>query len=305
LLVGISGLASGILVVSANGWMNSPTGFELIDGVFTNIDPIAALLNPAWFFQAVHMCLAAFTATGFAVAGIHAFHIIKGNRVAAHTHAFKIAIIFGAIAALVQPISGDLSAKDIAQRQPAKLAAMEAHYETATSVPLFIGGLVDEENQKVDYKIEIPGALSFLAFGDFNAEVKGLNDFPPNEIPPVAITHYAFQVMVGLGGVLILVALIYFLSFRFKKWQSSKLFWWLFVLATPMGFIALEAGWTVTEVGRQPWIIYKIMKTAEAVTPMPGIQFSAILYLLIYFFLALAIIWLMRRQITVFNQLKS
>jgi cytochrome d ubiquinol oxidase subunit I len=111
--------------------------------------------------------------------------------------------------------------------------------------------------------------------------------------------------MVGLGGVLILVALIYFLSFRFKKWQSSKLFWWLFVLATPMGFIALEAGWTVTEVGRQPWIIYKIMKTAEAVTPMPGIQFSAILYLLIYFFLALAIIWLMRRQITVFNQLKS
>ncbi|SEM29915.1 cytochrome bd-I ubiquinol oxidase subunit 1 apoprotein [Aquimarina amphilecti] len=303
-IIGLSGVASGILVVAANGWMNSPSGFDYIDGQFLNIDPVQAMLNPAWFTQALHMTLAAFTATGFAVAGIHAFQIFKGRRVALHTKAFKIALTFGAIAAILQPISGDISAKDIAERQPVKLAAMEAHYNTEKGVPLYIGGIVNAETQEVKYKIAIPGMLSFLAFGDFNAEVKGLNDFPEDERPNVPIVHYAFQTMVGIGGVLMLAGLLYFVSLKKKKWLKSNKYWILFVLLAPLGFIALEAGWIVTEVGRQPWIIHKIMRTKDAVTPMPGIVFSFYTYIVVYLTLSVAVTWLMIRQIKVLNAQK-
>jgi len=301
-IIGVSGVASGILVVAANAWMNAPAGFDYENGVFSNIDPIKAMLNEAWFTQALHMTLAAFVATGFAVAGIHAFQIYKGRRKKLHQKAFNIAISFAAVAAILQPISGDLSAKDIAERQPAKLAALEAHYETKKGAPLYIGGIVDEEKQEVNYKIEIPKALSFLAFGDFDAKVKGLNDFPKDEQPPVAIVHYAFQLMVALGTLLALAGLLYFLSLKWKNWQNSKKYWLLFVILAPLGFIALEAGWIVTEVGRQPWIIYQVMKTKNAVTPMPGIFYSLLMYVGIYLLLSFVVTWLMLRQIRVLNQ---
>ncbi|MGC6430502.1 MAG: cytochrome ubiquinol oxidase subunit I [Jejuia sp.] len=301
LIVGISGVASGVLVVSANGWMNAPSGFDYINGEFLNIDPIKALLNPAWFTQALHMTLAAFTATGFAVAGVHAFQIIRKRQIELHKKAFKIAITFGAIAAILQPLSGDLSAKDIAKRQPVKLATMEAHYETKQGAPLYIGGIVDSEKKEVNYKIEIPNALSFLAFGDFDAEVKGLNDFPEDIIPNVAITHYAFQIMVGIGTLLLLVGLLFFISLKKKQWWQNHKFWLLFVALAPTGFIALEAGWIVTEVGRQPWIIHNIMKTKDAVTPMPGMVFSFYMYVVLYSILTTAVTWLMLRQIKALN----
>jgi cytochrome d ubiquinol oxidase subunit I len=301
-IIGISGVASGILVVSANGWMNAPSGFDYINGEFTNIDPVAALLNPAWFTQALHMTLAAFVATSFGVAGIHAFQIFRKRNVELHTKAFKIAIIFGAVAAFLQPISGDLSAKDVAERQPVKLAAMEAHYETEKGAPLYIGGIVDEENRTVTNKIEIPKALSFLAFGDFDAEVKGLNDFPDDELPPVAIVHYAFQIMVGIGTLLMFAGLIYFISFKKKKWLNNKYYWLLFIVVAPLGFVAIEAGWVVTEVGRQPWIIHQIMRTEDAVTPMPGMKYSFFFYLFLYTVLGLTVTWLMNRQIKSLNQ---
>ncbi|WP_299190100.1 cytochrome ubiquinol oxidase subunit I [uncultured Aquimarina sp.] len=300
-IIGLSGVASGILVVAANGWMNSPSGFDYIDGQFLNIDPVQAMLNPAWFTQALHMTLAAFTATGFAVAGIHAYQVYKGRKVALHTKAFKIALTFGAIAAILQPISGDISAKDIAERQPVKLAAMEAHYNTEKGAPLYLGGIVDANTQEVKYKIAIPGMLSFLAFGDFDAEVKGLNDFPEDERPNVPIVHYAFQTMVGIGGILMLAGLLYFISLKKKRWLNNNKYWILFVLLAPLGFIALEAGWIVTEVGRQPWIIHKIMRTKDAVTPMPGIVFSFYTYIVVYLSLSIAVTWLMIRQIKVLN----
>jgi len=301
-IIGLSGVASGILVVAANGWMNAPSGFDYSDGKFLNIDPIKAMLNPAWFTQALHMTLAAFTATGFAVAGVHAYQIYKGRKVALHQKAFHIAITFGAIAAILQPISGDLSAKDIAARQPVKLAAMEAHYHTEKGAPLYIGGIVDNDAQEVHYKIAIPKALSFLAFGDFEAEVKGLNDFPEEERPNVAIVHYAFQTMVGIGSILMSIGLFYFISLKKKKWTQRARYWLLFVILAPFGFIALEAGWIVTEVGRQPWIIHHIMKTKDAVTPMPGIIVSFYTYIIVYTSLTVAVTWLMTRQIRVLNQ---
>lgn len=297
-VVGVSGLASGILVVAANAWMNSPAGFEYVNGQYTNIDPIKAMFNDAWFTQALHMCLAAFTATGFAVAGVHALMILKKQHTDFHYKSFKIAAAFATVAALLQPISGDISAKDVAQRQPAKLAAMEALYKTEKPAPLLIGGIVDEKNKTVSKAIEIPGALSFLAHGDFKAEVKGLDQIPENEHPPVAITHYAFQIMVGLGTIMMVISVTYFIVlWRRKTVLNSKWLLKLFVFAIPLGYIALEAGWTVTEVGRQPWIIYGIMRTRDAVTPMPGIAWSFYLFSAIYFSLSLIVIFLLYRQI--------
>ena len=298
LIVGISGLLSGILVVAANAWMNSPSGFDYVNGEYINIDPIKAMFNDAWFSQALHMCIAAFVATGFAVAGVHAFMIIKKKNVVFHTKAFRIAAVFGCVAAILQPFSGDISAKDVAKRQPVKLAAMEAHFETRKQAPLIIGGIPDEKNKEVKYKLEIPGLLSYMAHGDWNAEVKGLDQVPLDLQPPIAITHYAFQLMVGLGMLMMLISIIYFIAlWKKKKWLESKWLLRLFSIATPVGFIAVEAGWTVTEVGRQPWIIYGIMKTADAVTPMPGIVYSFYLFTAIYFSLALIVLFMLYRQI--------
>ena len=303
-IVGVSGLASGILVVAANAWMNSPAGFDFVDGKYINIDPMKAMFNDAWFSQALHMTIAAFVATGFAVAGIHALMILKGKNVQFHTRSFTIAAIFGCAAALVQPFSGDISAKDVARRQPAKLAAMEAHFHTEKSASLVIGGIPDEENKRVNYALKLPGFLSFLAHGDFQSEVKGLDQIPAENHPPVAITHYAFQIMVGMGTAMMLISALYFTAlWKKKNWLESKWLLKLFVAATPLGFIAVEAGWTVTEVGRQPWIINGVMRTADAVTPMPGIAYSFYLFTAVYVSLALVVIFMLYRQIKMVGKL--
>ncbi|QRR01225.1 cytochrome ubiquinol oxidase subunit I [Dyadobacter sandarakinus] len=303
-IVGVSGLASGILVVAANAWMNSPAGFDFVNGQYLNIDPIAAMFNRAWFSQALHMTIAAFAATGFAVAGIHALMILRGQHIAFHTRSFKIAAIFGCVAALVQPLSGDISAKDVATRQPAKLAAMEAHFETEKSASLIVGGIPDEEAREVKYALRLPGFLSFLAHGNFEAEVTGLDRIAKENHPPVAITHYAFQTMVGMGMIMMGIAAVYLLAlFKHKKWLTKSWLFKLFALATPLGFIAVEAGWTVTEVGRQPWIIYNVMRTADAVTPMPGIAYSFYLFTAVYVSLALFVIFMLYRQIKMVGKL--
>lgn len=302
-IVGVSGLLSGILVVAANGWMNAPSGFDYIDGKFTNIDPIAALFNDAWFSQALHMSLAAFIAVGFAVGGLHLWQFYRKKKSPVHFKAFTIALSIASIAAIVMPLSGDIAAKDIATRQPVKLAAMEAHYETEKGADLIIGGIVDEEKQTVSYALHLPKALSFLAFNDFDAKVKGLNEFPKDEHPPVALTHYSFQIMVGIGGLLMFLGILFLISIRKKSWRKKKWFLYSFLLATPLGFIALEAGWFVTELGRQPWIINGIMKTKDAVTPVEGIQYSFYLYMLIYISLSITVWWLMNRQVKKLNEL--
>lgn len=305
-LVGVSGLASGILVVAANGWMNSPSGFDWVNGQAINVDPIAAMLNEAWFTQALHMSLAAFVATGFGVAGIHAWHYYKDRNRTVHRKAFRIALAFGGVAAFLQPFSGHLSADDVAHRQPLKLAAMESHFETEKGASFVIGGLPNEETGKLNYAIKIPKLLSLLAFMDPEAEVKGLKDFPRELWPPVLVTHLAFQIMIAIGVFLMLVGVLY-LAGIWKKpaWLEARWFLLLVVAATPLGFLAVEAGWTVTEVGRQPWIIYGIMKTSEAVTPMPGIAYSFYIVSGVYVLLTFIVYWLMSRQIRVFNEGKE
>lgn len=303
-IVGISGLASGILVVAANAWMNSPSGFEFVNGEYLNIDPIAAMFNDAWFSQALHMTLAAFAATGFAVAGVHALMILKGSHVLFHRKSFIIAALFACVAALLQPLSGDISAKDVAKRQPAKLAAMEAHFHTEKSASLIIGGIPDPEKQEVKYAVKLPGFLSFLAHGDFESEVTGLDKIPKENQPPVAITHYAFQIMVGMGILMMALSAIFlFAWWKKKEWLQERWLLRLFVFATPLGYIAVEAGWTVTEVGRQPWIIHEVMRTADAVTPMPGIVYSFYAFSAVYVSLALIVIFMLYRQIMMVGKL--
>jgi len=302
-LVGLAGLASGFIVISANGWMNCPEGFDWINGQAINIDPVDAMFNGAWILQSIHMSLAAFAATGFAVAGLHALLLLKRPDNDFHRKAVRIALSFGAVASILIPFSGDLSAKDIAVRQPEKLAAMESHFKTRERAPLIIGGIPNVEDESVKMAIELPGFLSFLAFGNFNAEVKGLDKFPKEDRPPVVITHFAFQIMILLGFIMAGIAVLYLLfSWRWKFMLDKK--WWLkiLVLLTPFGFIALETGWVVTEVGRQPWIIYKIMLTEEALTSMPGIVYPLILITVVYLILTLLSIYLMRRQIRYVNE---
>jgi len=298
LVVGIAGVLSGIFVIAANAWMNSPSGFDWINGQALNIDPVKAMFNKAWFQQALHMTIAAFASTSFAVAGIHAYMQLRHRGNDFHRKAVHIALAFGSVAAILQPISGDISAKNVAKLQPVKLAAMESLFKTSEPASLVIGGIPNMKEEKVEYGMHIPGLLSFLAHGDFTAEVEGLDKTKKEDWPPVAIVHYAFQIMVFMG-MLMLGTGILFLAFMYKWKEKLDKRWWLKLLVwlTPTGFIAVEAGWIVTEVGRQPWIIYGIMKTRDAVTPMPGIQYSFYMITLIYILLTFLVFWLMRRQI--------
>jgi len=301
IVVALSGVLSGIFVVCANAWMNTPTGFRLVDGNAVDVRPFVAMANAAAFQQTLHMTLAAYAATGLTVAGIHAFSILRGNTSAFNRLALAIALSIGAPAAILQPISGDISARNVAEFQPPKLAALEAHFETQHGAPLYIGGWPDVEKRETRWAIRIPHGLSLLAFHDPNAEVTGLDAVPRDEWPPVAIVHVAFQIMVALGTIMALVSL-------WALWR-----WWrgrsidalagdrnvLRVLAvvTPMGFLAIEAGWTVTEVGRQPWIINGVLRTSEAVTPMPGLIVPFLVFTLLYLLLGVIVVNLLRQQI--------
>ena len=296
--VAVSGTVSGIFVVFANAWMNSPTGFTLVDGKPTDIDPIAAMLGPASFPQALHMTIAAFATTGIAVAGIHAWMLRRDRESTFHRAALKLALLVAVPASLLQLVSGDLSAKFVAKWQPAKLAAMEGHFVTQRSAPLRIGGIPDERTRETRYAIDVPGGLSFLAFGDFDAEVKGLDAFPESDWPPVAITHIAFQVMVGLGSLMAFASLWVIACWvRKREVADSRALLGLLALLTPAGFIAVEAGWVVTEVGRHPWIVQGVRRTADALTPMPGLVVPFAAFTLLYVFLGVIVAWLLWAQI--------
>ncbi|HVE80276.1 MAG TPA: cytochrome ubiquinol oxidase subunit I [Gemmatimonadaceae bacterium] len=298
ILVAVSGALSGVFVVIANAWMNSPTGFTLVDGRPTDIDPLAAMANPMALPQTLHMTLAAYAATGFAVAGIHAFMLLRQPANAFHQRALVIGLLVGAPAALVLPLSGDFSARAVARTQPAKLAAMEGQFVTQRGAPLRIGGLPDEEAGRTRWAIEVPKGLSLLIHHDPDAEVAGLDAFPRDEWPPVAPVHLAFQAMVALGTYMAaLSAVVLWLLWRRRILAERRWVLRAIVAAAPMGFLAIEAGWMVTELGRQPWIIYGIVRTADAVTPMPGLVVPLVFFTLLYCFLGAIVAWLLWRQV--------
>jgi cytochrome d ubiquinol oxidase subunit I len=296
--VALSGAASGIFVVIANAWMNAPTGFELVNGQALHVDPLAAMANAAAVSQTLHMTLASYAATGFAVAGIHAFLLLKDPTNAFHRRALEIALIVGAPAAVLQPISGDLSARQLAVHQPVKLAAAEALFRSQRGAPLALGGWPDVARHQVPFAIPVPYALSLLAFHDPDALVKGLDTVPEDEWPNVRAVHLAFDLMVGLGSYLALVALwTGWVAWRRGDVAHHRALMRAIAFATPFGFIAVEAGWMVTELGRQPWVIYGVMKTRDAVTPMPGLIVPFVTFTLLYCFLGSIVVWLLYRHI--------
>ncbi|HTK51436.1 MAG TPA: cytochrome ubiquinol oxidase subunit I [Gemmatimonadaceae bacterium] len=301
IVVAASGVLSGIFVVIANAWMNTPAGFTMVGGDAVDVRPFMAMANAAAFPETLHMTLAAYAGTGLTVAGIHAIAILRGNRSAFHRLALGIALTLGAPAAILQPLSGDVSARSAAIHQPAKLAALEAHFETQRGAPLHIGGWPDVDERVTRWAIRIPYGLSLLAFHDPNAEVKGLDDVPRDQWPPVAIVHVAFQVMVALGTIMALVSM--WALWRWWRGRSidavvdDRLVLRALAVVTPMGFLAIEAGWTVTEVGRQPWIIHGVLRTADAVTPMPGLVVPFLIFTLLYLLLGVIVVYLLRQQI--------
>jgi cytochrome bd ubiquinol oxidase subunit I len=296
-MVSLGGAFSGVFVVTANAWMNTPAGFRLIDGRIAEVNPFAAMFNPAAGAQVVHMLLAAYATVGVAVAGIHARLLLRDAANVFHRRAFVIALGVGLPAAILQPVAGDWAGRVVARTQPAKLAALEAQFDTEAYAPLRIGGVPDVEARETRYAIEIPGGLSFLAHGDPAAAVRGLNDIQRELWPPVTAMHIAFQLMVAIGTWLAFLALWAAVLWWRGTLLESRLFLKAILLSTVLGFVALESGWIVTELGRQPWIIHGVMKTSDAVTPMPGLVVPFVLFTVIYLGLGAVVIALIRRTV--------
>ena len=295
-LVAISGALSAIFVVDANAWMNTPTGFRLEHGQMVDVHPFVAMANPAALAETLHMTLAAYASLGMAVAGLHAFLLLRQPTDGFHKRALIVALMIGGPAAVLQPISGDIAGRVVADTQPVKLAAMEGEFRTQARAPLRIGGIPDVRAHETRWDVEIPGGLSFMAYHDFNATVKGLDDFPENRWPPVVIVHLAFQVMVGLGTLLAGIGLwAMWVLVRGRDFGKRLLV--ALSVGAPLGFICVEAGWTVTEVGRQPWIVAGILRTADAVTPMPGLIVPFLTFTVLYLFLGVIVTWLMYNQV--------
>lgn len=303
--VAVSGMLSGVLVVAANAWMQTPAGIEIVNGTITMVDPLATFMAPAWLDMAIHSTLSCYIATGFAVAGVYATGMLRGSHDAYHRSAITIAMTIATIAALLQPISGHFTSRRVAQTQPAKLAAMAALFETTTRAPLLIGGIPRPEQGDVVGALEIPGALSLLLTDSFDATITGLNDFPPDERPNVVLTHIAFEVMVGCGFLLLGLGIWYWLKRALRGVIYSRLLQWAIVVGAPLGFIALEAGWIVTEVGRQPWVIHNYLRTRDAVTPVSGVAITFYAFSLLYVLLGWVLIVLLRRLATGAPALKN
>lgn len=290
----LAGVASAFFVVTANAWMQQPSGFTLEGGRVVDASPWEAMFNPATPHQTVHMILAAFMVSGFLVATVYAAAFLRGRQDRYHRRAFALSFALAAAATPIQIGVGDWAAHSVAEQQPVKLAAMEGLFETQRGAPLALGGIVEDE--ELLYAIEIPYALSLLAYWDPDARVMGLEEVPENLRPPVEIVHWAFDIMVGIGfGLLALSLWFALIAWRRRRLPSSPWFYRGAVVAGPAAVIALEAGWVVTEVGRQPWIVYEIMLTQEAVSPVVGLRYGFYALVPVYVLLTIAVIYVLRR----------
>jgi cytochrome bd ubiquinol oxidase subunit I len=266
----VAGVASAFFVVTANAWMNQPTGFDLAAGEVVGVRPWAAMFNPATPPQTVHMILAAFMVAGFGTASVYAVAMLRGRRDRYHRLGFLIPFVLAAAITPAQVVVGDWAAQFLAERQPVKLAAIEGLRETTAGAPLSIGGYFDGE--RIRYAVQIPNGLSLLAQHDPDAVVRGLDEVPPDERPPVNVVRWSFQVMVGIG--LGLLALGGWFAVAWRRRRDLPRSRWFLRAAAAAGVgavVALEAGWITTEVGRQPWVVYGLQRTADAVNPAPGL----------------------------------
>ena len=282
-LVAFASTLSAVWILIANAWMQNPVGYTIRDGRAELVDFTAALMQKWAILKFIHTVSAAYVLSAFFVMGVSAYHLLKKRNIEFFTRSFRIALVFGLIFSFVVVIMGDFNGVVVAEKQPSKLAAMESLWETTTRAPVYLFALPDEKNER--NKIEIgamPGMLSFLVRHDINAEIRGLKSYPKDERPPVLLTSFAFKAMVGLGFYFILATIIGFIK-RNHLIDSPK-YLKLMLLSIPLPYIAAESGWIVTEVGRQPWIVYGLIKTSDAVSPIATSQVltTLIAFILVY-----------------------
>ncbi|WP_010271924.1 cytochrome ubiquinol oxidase subunit I [Paenibacillus senegalensis] len=285
---------SAFFITSVNGFMNQPEGFVMEAGHFVAVNPIAAMLNTASPSKVFHVLTSAYLTGAALLAGIAAYTIVKKGASPYYKKSLNLMMVVVLVFSFLTVIAGDVSAKFLAEHQPEKLAAAEWHFETESGADLILLGWLTDE-QEVRGAIRIPKALSFLAFADFNAEVIGLEEFPPDEQPPLVV-HYLFDMMVIFGFVMFGVALLYFLFLFWKK--RNELNKWLLraiVICTPLAFLAVELGWFYAEVGRQPWIIRGYMRVEEAATSSPNVVPLFFFFLLLYIVLGTLCVIVLRR----------
>jgi cytochrome bd ubiquinol oxidase subunit I len=291
----ISGAAGAFFVVAANAWMNNPTGFRLdADGQVVDARPWAAMFGPSTWPQVVHMLLAAYMVTGFTIASVYAVGMLRGRRDRRHRFGLLIPLTMAAIITPVQIGVGDWIANTVADNQPAKLAAMEGQFETTAGASLSLGGLYYDD--ELHYAIEIPYGLSLLIHHDPDGVVLGLEEFPEEDRPPVNVVHLAYNAMVGLGSALLLLAFVFGWTW-WRKHRIPRSVWFLRAVAVSgiAAIVAMEAGWITTEVGRQPWIVYEVLRTADAVSPAPGLFLGFYAVVVIYVLLTALTVFVLRR----------
>jgi cytochrome d ubiquinol oxidase subunit I len=271
----IAGPVSAAMITLVNAWMQMPTGFRIVDGRVVDVQPLVAMFALPWKTEVAHGTLAAYVFTGFATAGICALAWLRGKRTPAVLAGLRVAMIVATISAPAQLILGDVVARFDADHEPAKFAAMETLERTQRGAPLSIGG-IPTAGGGIAHAIEIPKVLSLLVAFDPNAEITGLDRIPPDDRPPVAATHLSFDAMVGTGSLLVLVAVAWLVTALRRRPLAPPLAA-LIALGPLLAFVALEAGWFVTEFGRQPWIAHGLLRTADATTTAPylGLRFGA------------------------------
>jgi cytochrome d ubiquinol oxidase subunit I len=292
----ISGFTGSFNVIAVNGWMNTPDGFDLVNGKVVNANPWDALINENMWHELIHMYLAGYIVAGFIVAGVYSYAWMKGRRDRYHRTGLVVTLAFACLAAPVQVIVGDWAGRDVGDKQPVKLAAFEGLTKTQDGAPFTIGGFYDAGRGEVRYGIEIPKLLSLLSHHDPNAKVVGLDSVPESGRPPVNVVRFAFQTMIGIGTALALLGVVFFVTwFRKRRLPRSPWFYRAVMVAGPLAFVALIAGWITTEVGRQPWIVYNVMRTEQAVTHAKGLAVGYAFLVIVYIALASAVAWLLRR----------
>ncbi len=288
-LVAIGSNLSAVWILIANSWMQHPVGYTIRNGRAELTDFFAVITQQFAVLQIIHVLSSAFVLAGFLIMGVSAYHLLKKQSIDFFTRSFRIGLMCGLVGSLVVAIQGDFHAKDVTAKQPVKLAAMESLWETTRQAPIYLFAIPDEENGRnaVEF-LPIPGALSFLGYGDFNAEVKGLNEFPRDERPPVLPVFLAFRGMVILGTYFILVTIVAFI--RRKKLLESPLLLKLLLFSIPLPYIAIQLGWVVTELGRQPWIVWGMLRTSAAGSPIAVSQVVTTLvgFTLVYTLLGVA-----------------
>lgn len=283
--VAVGASASALFITIVNAFMNAPQGFDIINGQLLNIEPFFAMFTPALPTKIGHVLLTSYMTVAFIFAAIAAYKLLKGEDDVYHKKALSLMMKLGLVFSIGSALLGDFSAKYLAEYQPEKLAAAEWHFETEAGADLILFGVLDDG--EVKYEIRIPKLLSFLSYSDFNAEVTGLDQYAVEEHPPY-IVHYLFDTMVMIGVLMIVVSFGYIVA-KWRKWKliESRWFRWFIVAGGPLSLVAIEAGWWYAELGRQPWILYGLMKTSEGATTSNGVEYLFIAFAIVYLILAI------------------